>query len=131
MTEVWHAREAKQQEFVRELAEKVWDAADESGNYDEFVICFLIAVLKRLRIQAKGSGKVDADEAGKLFYEMRERIFRFSRVKSEELALTHRLFSEVERSIASWMERDYLRDQIIKPQEVFGAPSAMSEVKDG
>jgi hypothetical protein len=127
MTEAWHAREARQQGFIHGLAEEVRDAADESGNYERLVIDFLITILEHFRTKT-GAEPVAGSDADRLFTTMERRIVEFSRVESERLALIYRLFSELEKSIASWTGRAYLRDQIAKPEEVFGAP-AMSEVK--
>ena len=133
MTEAWQVRSAAQQEFVRKLAHEVRDEADKRDIYDHFVVEFLIGVLAHFRF------KIDPEQTaatsiqiGNTWFvdQMITRVKEFSRVESEPMYLLWQLFHELEPSVSSWASRDYLRDQISKPEEVFGAASAMSEIDD-
>ena len=130
MTEAWQARSFQQQEFVRALAGEVRDRADEAPGHEAYTTEFMIAILRYVAAAHDCELGVVPTEAGRQFAEMVARIEQFCRVVSERAYIAHFLFRELEPTAGSWAQRDYIRDQTERPQDVFGAPSAMTEVED-
>lgn len=134
MAQAWQVRSFEQQEFVRMIADEVRERAEASDSYELFVTRFLVALLSNI-----GAEHPDGHSAFPvivipsmeiLLARFRYRINQFAKVSSEKPYLWLMLFRELEPAFASWAERDYLRDQIMRPQEVFGAPSATAEVDE-
>ena len=130
MTEAWMKRSSEQQQFVDKLERRVRDAAEESGNYELFIVQFLIALLQHFRSLIGGAAGDRETNAGQLLMSILEEIQQFSRVESEKIFLAHRLYGKLNNTLGSWATRQYQSDGIRDPQSVFGAPSAMSEIKD-
>lgn len=130
MTEAWQARSFEQQEFARSLAREVREYGDCLAPCYEFHIAeFLVAVLAYVAAAHRCPLPLSPSDAARQFGAMIPRIEQFCRVGSERTYVAHLLFKELECAIQTWADRDYLRDQIERPQAVFGAPSAMAEVE--
>ena len=133
MTQVWQLRESKQQRFIEELEREVRDAADASGNYEYFIIEFLIAILARFRFEIDWErGAVRGLQAGAtwLLDGMVMRVAEFARVESERKLLLYKLFEKLTVVVAAWAQREYGHEQIMKPQEVYGVASATAELEE-
>ncbi|MBI4132306.1 MAG: hypothetical protein HY474_01605 [Candidatus Sungbacteria bacterium] len=136
MTEAWRHRSFTQQEFIRGLAHEAHEwaegAGDADADYERAIIQLLIALLD---VAGRMSLAEEPLELPLLNPSLPvvgfvNRIVEFARVPSEQLYLVHQLFAELVKSFASWAQRDYLRDQIERPMEVFGASSAMTEIEE-
>lgn len=135
MTQAWQLRESEQQEFVQGLAREVRDAADAFGNYELYIIEFLIAILTHFRFEIdweRVMPKLKSIAIGPacLLEGAVARIAEFARVESERRRLLYMLFKELEPTVASWAQREYGSDQIFRQQEVFGAASATAELEE-
>ncbi len=133
MTQAWQHRESEQQQFIEKLAHTVHTAADESESYELFVIEFLTAVLVHFRFEIdphRAAATHNRTGATWLVDSITRQIKGFCRVESERKHLLYRLFTALQPTVASWSHRDYLRDQILKTEDVFGAPSATAEIEE-
>ncbi len=127
MTEAWQVRSYKQQEFVGELVREVRVRADETAC-EVYIAEFLIALIRYIAAAHGNDLAIAPTDSSRQFAEMVPRIERFCRVDSERGYIAHRLFQGLESALSSWAQRGYLSDQIDQPKNVFGAPSAMSEI---
>ena len=131
MPEAWRVRRHQQQEFVRELAHEVREWAERCGDYHEGLLRFGIALLWDLRERVTGQMAPTGGHPvleNDLLREIAERIRAFARVKSERAYLLMSLFGELEVGMFTVFTSLYYRDEALKPQEVFGAPSPTAEV---
>jgi hypothetical protein len=106
-------KDYEQQEFIRGLAQEVRNAADESGNYDDFVLNFGAVILGHLCARARGGLVcVQAGTAGNLMKNFITRINERARFEAEKDYLFWLLFEELKPSIFARIYREYSKEVI-------------------
>ena len=135
MGEAWQAREAAQQEFIRERVREVhdWTDGEQWKCYELAVIELCIALLARFRaeIAPDRAAAMPVQTGGTpLVNQITTKIRAFARVPPEERYLFYALFNRLLPGVASWAGHDYRHEAIMNPAAVYGAPSAMTEVND-
>ncbi len=139
MTEAWAKRGSERQELLQELMQEVYKAEEEGGNkimggeerigFELDLIQVIAAHLKQ-RIDPQDRPD-DVDRFASSFFfrdDLLPRVTEFSRAEEENKWLLFELMEKLEKSVGSYIQGKLLRLEQSNPQQIFQAPSAMTEV---
>lgn len=140
MSEAWVVRESERQTLLENLMRAAFEKEREAINGSSWFFLLLSAAIIRHLLSRRRPGRGSALSsltAGWLFLESVLKFFtqevlpkiqEFSRTESEADALLVRFLERILQSGLTPFPAALMREEIFNPQEIFLAPSAMSEM---
>lgn len=132
MTPAWQVREYERQKLVKRLRDQLWDLIDQCGDPDNpDDVCLDVATMIIYRLNANRPEQEPLVHPGArafVYTTALPQIREFARVEEEATALMSIFLEKILETPLGHLKANLLSAEIHRPQEVFHASSAMTEV---
>ena len=132
MSEAWQVRQYQRQQLVEKLTRKVHDRADEVGG-SSFYLEVVSVMIGYLQDRHKGVSNPKFNEkslAGFFFSSVLPTINDFVRTEAEGDVLVTQFLEKVLASGLNPFRSELQKEEMLTPEKIFNAPSAMAEVSE-
>ena len=132
MSEAWQVRGCQRQQLIEKLTRKVYERADEVGG-SSFYLEVVSVMIGYLQDRHKGVSNPNVDEkslAGFFFGSVLPIITDFARTETEGDVLVSQFLEKVLASGLSPFRSELQKQEMLTPEKIFDAPSAMTEVSE-
>lgn len=140
MVEAYVKRQAERQELLRELMQTVYNVEEGAGNAEsmgeeeriEFKLDVIQVIAAHLKQRVYPQDRPDNIDrfASSFFFrdDILSRVGEFSRAEEENEWLMIELMGKLKESVNSYLHGKLAKLEQSNPQQIFQAPSAMTEV---
>ena len=130
MAQAWQARAHQRQMLVEEFVRVIHEVGDEDGNFDLFVLEFLIALLRAFK--ERREGKLSGIPRAKMFGMVegfKKRIKSFGRTDAERGLILAQLAEKALGMVIYKEDSGYRHDELFNTKAVLGVERATDEIE--